>query len=302
MFSKKIGLIFCVAFLSCAGIFADDYRELLFGNNYKNIIRIQDKAKVDQAVKDVMPYISRSYDSRNWGYENYLFEEKYENGTIYRLVALKAFDKFGKRYSDTTLEEIADWESFYPEDLMQTVFVKIDNRVVVLFCDNIFYRIMADGTTHSSVGWVLKGVEVIQRDNKIVMLCEHVTTNRRTYYTAMDEDDYVKEDEYDRHSFAYFREYYYIFESYNVGLVELSNHSDFSLTAPMAEIDDEHPFKYTIQNLFDNNSETTFVPDYDDCEQKFCEFFDLKQGSASCAEIDLLLEQEKNAKEIEIRF
>ena len=268
---RKFLLNVLIMMVTLTSAFAFDYRQFLFGNNYKNIIPVKDKAKVDAAVKTVMPYLSRESDTLGWEYESWLFEEKYDNATVYRIIAIRSYDKFGKRISDSTPETIADWKVLFPREIIQIVFIKTVNGPVILFEDNIFYRIMADGTVRSSIGNIIRGLEVISRNNKIVLFCSHETVNRTTYYVAMDEEDEVKPTEYVRYSKAYFKRYSSVLTQ-SKGSTYISRSYDFSLSAPMALIDDERPFRYTIQNMFDNNPATCFVEKPEDSVEKGYQF------------------------------
>gem|GEM_PF-670384 len=274
---RKILFNVLIIMFTLTSAFAFDYRQFLFGNNYKNIIQIEDKAKVDAAVKTVMPYLPREFDTLDWEYESWLFEEKYDNATVYRIIAIRSFDKFGKRISDSTPKTIADWKVLFPDELRQIVFIKTADAPVILFADAIFYRIMADGTVRSSVGNIIRGLEVITRDNEIVLFCSHATVNRITYYVAMDEEDDVKPTEYERYSKAYFKRYSSALLNAK-GFIDVEMHYDFSLSAPMALIDDERPFRYTIQNMFDNNPGTCFVEKPEDSVEKGYQFMGLKNA------------------------
>ena len=91
---RKFLLNVLIMMFTLTSAFAFDYRQFLFGNNYKNIIPVKDKAKVDAAVKTVMPYLSRESDTLGWEYESWLFEEKYDNATVYRIISICSYDKF----------------------------------------------------------------------------------------------------------------------------------------------------------------------------------------------------------------
>ena len=77
---KKIILFLLLIFTTIPG-FTYEYREILFGNNYENITECTDD--------EILKYFKsqKSIQDEDYG-DKYvrLFEENYENGTIYRLL------------------------------------------------------------------------------------------------------------------------------------------------------------------------------------------------------------------------
>ncbi|MBQ0002812.1 MAG: hypothetical protein KBT21_04685 [Treponema sp.] len=262
---KKLSLIVGIVFFSLTSVFGVDYRQILFGNNYKNIIRIEDQNKVKMHVAQVKSVIENSI--YTWEYEFYAFEETYSNGTVIRIVGLRAFDKFGDRITDSKIEEIVNLEALYPRELIQVVYVNAAGGPCVIFNHDFTEKIMADGTVRSSIGFIYRGLEVVSRNGKIIGFCSHETKDRTTYYTPMDDEtmESVRETEYEKNSIAYFSSCESVYKC-NQKQLDLECKYDFFIEAPFALIDSERPFRYTIQNMFDNNHGTCFVEKIGDKE------------------------------------
>ncbi|MCQ2601941.1 MAG: hypothetical protein MJ184_11335, partial [Treponema sp.] len=99
------------------------------------------------------------------------------------------------------------WKSLYPTQMIQIAYVNTDKGPCILFQDDMFEKIMNDGTVRSSTGIVLRGLEVISRNNNIVSFCVHETMDKTTHYMGDDEDGFEPLIENERNSYAYFNRY-----------------------------------------------------------------------------------------------
>lgn len=258
---KRLFLIFAVL-LTGFSLFANEFsasdlRKVIFGNRWENIIEITDD-EIFAACKNT-PYM-KYYSYRFTDY--HLYEEKYGDETLYRFVASSkplTYENAVKGYKDGTGE------------LWQAVFIKKNGTLYQLASECIFNLAIGDGTVRCWTEDQLGGIEVISRNNKILGLLVHKYLSRITTHNCAEEGS-PSFDEYTKKSSASF---YFWSDLQNESYFELKDDGIFYLICdrgvpiiPEVTIDcsyplieSKHPFKYTLQNVFDGAPSTSFVED-----------------------------------------
>ena len=261
---KKLFLILAAAVALSSVAFANeklsdsDCREAIFGNSYANINEVYDD--------ELLTACKNNGVSKSYGYKDFhLYEEKYENETVYRFVASVnplTYENAVKGYMEGTRK------------VFQLVFIRKNGRIYELSGDDIIEYASGDGTVRCWNEKRYGGAEVIHRGEKIGGLLTHNAADRETWH-SLAEDNEPPFATYEKESSAVF--YFWqdlLDESYfeedddgifrlklDRGLVEIP-HISISCSFPL--IEPKRPFKYTVQNAFDGDSTTSFVEDTED--------------------------------------
>lgn len=262
---KKIIVFLLLIFISIPA-FAYDYREIIFGNNYKNI-----KECTDDKILKYFKSQKSIKDGDDGDKYVRLFEEHYENGTIYRL--LTSYETL----NDKNLSKIYENKT----RLRQWVYIKVNGTFHEISSEYIYILISGDGTVRSWDEDNYGNVSVIERNNKIIGILEFNTAKREIFYSDIsdegetdDSDDYKIRETTERSTSANFK---YWKDLQNGAFYEKwSGDECLHLIREDAEIpvininysypliDKVRPFKYTIQNAFDGNPATSYVEDTED--------------------------------------
>lgn len=252
-------LIFALLFaFSTVAAFAYDYREVIFGNDFEKIKESSDKAALNffLSQKSIKNAIYGDIKSAR------LFEEKYENGTIYRLLM---------SYETLSDENLAKW--FETKNiLLQTVFIKINGGYRSVSAQDIYHLHCGDGTVRSWEEDNFGGVSVLSRNNRIVGLLEF--NNAERVVEGFDEESGKSSTSTERKTSGTL---YYWKDLLNEAFYRTIEGDDFlRLDAWRSDIpkipiyysypliEKSRPFKYTIQNAFDGNPATSYVEDTED--------------------------------------
>lgn len=254
---KKIILFSLLIFTSIPG-FTYDYREILFGNSYENITECTDD--------EILKYFKNQKSIRDGEYgDKYvrLFEENYENGTVYRL--LTSYETL----NDENLSKIYENKM----RLRQWVYIKVNGVFHEISYGYIYILNSGDGTLTSWDEDNYGNVSVIERSNKIIGILEFNNAKRVIFHYA-DSDDGESWERTERSTSANFKYW-----------KDLQNESFYKnwlgdeclhlirkdVEIPVINIDYSYPlidkvcpFKYTIQNAFDGNPSTSYVEDTED--------------------------------------
>ena len=254
---KKIIIFSLLIFTSISG-FTYDYREILFGNNYENITECTDD--------EILKYFNSQKSIQDGDYgDKYvrLFEENYENGTVYRL--LTSYETL----NDENLSKIYENKM----RLRQWVYIKVNGVFHEISYEYIYIRNSGDGTVTSWNEDNYGNVSVIERNNNIIGILEFNSAKRVISHSA-DSDDGESWETTERSTSANFKywkdlqnESFYknwpgdeclhlIRKDVEIPVINI----DYSY--PL--IDKVRPFKYTIQNSFDGNPSTSYVEDTED--------------------------------------
>lgn len=274
-------------------IYGYDFKEIVFGNNYNKIKQVDPYSEKGQSIlKEIYSQVvsvDKVFDGENWNREIlskydseidvpyfwfYLFEETYTNGTIWRVL--------------TQLDDMKD-DSFPTFDdldmyaFIQIVFFKSKDKLICLGCSPIFH-IFDDGERSSLDSNEYIGIDVIHRENKIIGVLQHKTSQKRAYYSERSEDYELR-----NKSAAWYISYEKLLETQNnTNLPDnnfIKNNYDFNIVASFALIDSQRPFMYTINNAFDGNTSTSFVEDTDD--DKLFISFNLK-NAIQCSKMKII--------------
>lgn len=241
-------------------IFALDYRQVLFSNNYERIEKVNNSESIiKNHYETIIAFVKKNVDnSSQVSYEfptfkyKELYSENYENGKLYRLLI-----------SDEPISQDKILNMSY-KYIGQVVFI-INNDILDLIDYNFFhYRGDHDGMWASSEVNVYEGIEVISRNNKIKGIMTH--KSEVEVRTHVDEDGgrwtenkgfsnasyYEWNDLQNPKKYELVKNNVYLFDRNN-------NHIQISSTRPL--IDKKRPLMYTIQNAFDGNPATAYVED-----------------------------------------
>ena len=260
---KKLVCIVLIQ-ISLSVLFALDYRQVLFGNNYERIEKLTDKESILENAYDVIvsaikkkvdnyPCVLYKYPDFKY---NELYKEVFGNGTIYRLLLAD---------EEITADKILNMSFDY---IGQVIFLKEKDDLYII--DYTFFRYNEDhdGMFASSKVDVYEGMEVINRNNQIKGVMKHKSevevrthTNEDTGSHWIENKGFSNADYYEWKDLQNPQEYnlikdnVYLFDGYN-------NRIEIESTRPL--IDKKRPLMYTIQNAFDGNPATTYVEDTDD--------------------------------------
>ena len=260
---KKLACIIFIQ-ISLSVLFALDYRQVLFGNNYERIEKVTDKENILENAYDVIvsaikkkvdnyPCVLYKYPDFKY---NELYTEKYENGTIYRLLLAD---------EEITADKILNMSFDY---IGQVIFLKEKDDLYII--DYTFFRYNEDhdGMFASSKVDVYEGMEVINRNNQIKGVMKHKSevevrthTNEDTGSHWIENKGFSNADYYEwkdlqnPQKYNLIKDNVYLFDGYH-------NRIEIESTRPL--IDKKRPLMYTIQNAFDGNPATAYVEDTDD--------------------------------------
>ena len=283
-------LIYFCFFTLCSFLYAKDldYRQVVFGNAYENIIEVNSDAFFEkfpttknieeygqgyiiQNIKyeeehfpDDLSYLKKWYDeslklekhfiySKEKQFYFRVFKEQYGNDIFYRmLVSLYKLD-------DKTL---LDWKNNYYE---QELFYQIsDDELIHVGSYTYRYPVGTQGGTFP----VYNNVEIIQRKNKVNGIIVYNFYNAQT--TMMDwkttwqghEGSYFSIDDIitlEKNSSTPLKSANLSLNSYDTETQLPSNSIFIGMPNPL--IDSKRPFLYTLQNAFDGMKNTSFVED-----------------------------------------
>ena len=256
----------CIIFIqiSLSVLFALDYRQVLFGNNYERIEKVTDKENILENAYDVIvsaikkkvdnyPCVLYKYPDFKY---NELYKEVFGNGTIYRLLLAD---------EEITADKILNMSFDY---IGQVIFLKEKDDLYII--DYTFFRYNEDhdGMFASSKVDVYEGMEVINRNNQIKGVMKHKSevevrthTNEDTGNHWIENKGFSNADYYEwkdlqnPQKYNLIKDNVYLFDGYN-------NRIEIESTRPL--IDKKRPLMYTIQNAFDGNPATAYVEDTDD--------------------------------------
>ena len=260
---KKLACIIFIQ-ISLSVLFALDYRQVLFGNNYERIEKVTDEENILENAYDVIvsaikkkvdnyPCVLYKYPDFKY---NELYTEKYENGTIYRLLLAD---------EEITADKILNMSFDY---IGQAMFIIKNNSLYFIAYTFFRYNEDHDGMFASSKVDVYEGMEVINRNNQIKGVMKHKSevevrthTNEDTGSHWIENKGFSNADYYEwkdlqnPQKYNLIKDNVYLFDGYN-------NHIEIESTRPL--IDKKRPLMYTIQNAFDGNPATAYVEDTDD--------------------------------------
>lgn len=299
----KKNLLTLFIFLNVIGlVYAYDFKEIVFGNNFNNMREIDCYSEKGQSVLNELyaqvVAVDKIFDGENWNreilrkYESniyietprlYLFEELYSNGRIWRILA---------QLNDT---KDSSYPYFFDLDLdvfVQIVFLKTSDKLICLGCSPIFHQ-FDDGERSSLDSNEYIGIDVIHRNNKIIGIMQHRTAEKRAYYSEKSEDY-----ETSGKSAAWFVFYENILrKNYNLSSPDrnfIKKNFDFKIIGSYALIDSERPFMYTINNAFDGKNATSFVEDTEDDKLDFA--FEFNDKSIMITKIKIINGYAQNEK------
>lgn len=284
---KRIIVIFFLCTLTYLYAKEIDFRQVIFGNAYENIVEIdansffyqfpetkkiedygqgeiinQIKYQEENFPND-LSYLIRWYDEnfkldKHFIYSNEkkyyfrIFKEQYGNIVFYRmLVSLYELDD----------KKLLDWQNNYFE---QELFYQIsDNELIHVGSYTFRYPVGTQGGTFP----VYNNVEIIQRKNKVNGIIVYCFYNAKT--TMMD-----RETTWQGHKGAYFN----LDDIENISQISSKNMKSAAITlnsylsidefdfGPIKDIyfslpliDSKRPFMYTLQNAFDGKKTTSYV-------------------------------------------
>ena len=260
---KKITCIVLIQ-ISLSVLYAIDYRQVLFGNNYERIEKVTDEESILENAYDVIvsaikkkvdnyPCVLYKYPDFKY---NELYKEVFGNGTIYRLLLAD---------EEITADKILNMSFDY---IGQVIFLKEKDDLYII--DYTFFRYNEDhdGMFASSKVDVYEGMEVINRNNQIKGVMKHKSevevrthTNEDTGNHWIENKGFSNADYYEwkdlqnPQKYNLIKDNVYLFDGYN-------NRIEIESTRPL--IDKKRPLMYTIQNAFDGNPATAYVEDTDD--------------------------------------
>ena len=260
---KKLACIIFIQ-ISLSVLFALDYRQVLFGNNYERIEKVTDEENILENAYDVIvsaikkkvdnyPCVLYKYPDFKY---NELYKEVFGNGTIYRLLLAD---------EEITADKILNMSFDY---IGQAMFIIKNNSLYFIAYTFFRYNEDHDGMFASSKVDVYEGMEVINRNNQIKGVMKHKSevevrthTNEDTGSHWIENKGFSNADYYEwkdlqnPQKYNLIKDNIYLFDGYN-------NRIEIESTRPL--IDKKRPLMYTIQNAFDGNPATAYVEDTDD--------------------------------------
>jgi len=248
---KKTIIILLLSVSALGGGFASDYRQVIFGNNYEKIRRVTDKAVMQSVIEKAGKYNLYNYMNVITPRKSFmLFKENFSNGTVYRLLAGDA------ELSETRLLNYllnASNESL----VVQYVFIQIDRDLFCISAVPFYDEYDSDDDSYADFSahrYVFRGIEVLQRNNKIQGFLEH----RLMRLEVIDENRFIHPNEARYISYDTVKSLMSDGKHDNSILIQSS---DILISGSYALFDPKRPFMYTIQNAFDGNRATSFVED-----------------------------------------
>ena len=260
---KKIA---CIIFIQIAlsSLWALDYRQVLFSNNYERIEKVTDKESIlgnsyNAIISAVKKKVDNApcvlYEYPNFKY-NELYAEKYENGKVYRLLIAD---------EPLTTDKIVNMTFKY---IGQVTFLKEQNDLYIIDYSFLHYRDDHDGMFASSKVDVYEGMEVINRNNRIKGIMKHKSeVEVRTHTNEDTGSHWIENKGFSNANYYKWKDLQnpkkYTLVKDNIYLFDgCHNHIEIKSTRPL--IDKKRPLMYTIQNAFDGNPATAYVEDTDD--------------------------------------
>ena len=267
---KKSLLLFAALLPLAAPLTAYDFRNMVFGNQIKEIT---DKSEIKNLRNELEPSIEY-YNSENGYYTQHggmnaldlifykIYKEPYENGTIYRMLRYD-YDGLFRSFAEDGYEHDYTFDNhhYYSFDgLYQFVFLKVGTAVKCLGVYEIHYYYIgggyaADGETH-----IYKNFAVISRESNIKAFLLTTTTDSRTDYFREKRIETVKKSE---GVWLYFDDDFVTRFPKSMDF-EKCKQDAVIIEASFPLIDKARPFMYTLQNAFDGDSATSFVEDTED--------------------------------------
>ena len=259
---KKLACIIFIQ-ISLSVLFALDYRQVLFGNNYERIEKVTDENVVEtysSKLKDVYAKVltDAPFRSGYYGQLNYfrLYKETFANAQVYRLVGCS------EPITDIKIENMS------LKTLSQLVFFQREETVYVVDYAVQHYTPEGGGMYTAYFTDDYYGLETIVRNNVLKGIMKHHSenmkeihyeegTNDKTIeYSGFSNADYYEwKDLQNPQKYNLIKDNVYLFDGYN-------NRIEIESTRPL--IDKKRPLMYTIQNAFDGNPATAYVEDTDD--------------------------------------
>lgn len=275
--------------ISASLLFAYDYREIIFGNDYERITECKNPLVIKKLTDDINSNNDIRDIERGQLFQR-VFEEHYENGTIYRLLS---------SYVELTDENLSQMIKNETRLHQNVAFIK-NNQTYLISSDYIYIRNFGDGTSRSWTEDNFYGLSAISRSNKIIGLLEFKTVETRVHHSGGGEDGYSW-DNTERSceaNFIYWNDIlndsYYQKTTWQKCLSldkKLVNEIFIFYSFPL--IDSNRPFMYMIQNAFDGNPSTSYVEDTDD------DFISVRLFSSTlktdCAKLKIINGYAKNA-------
>ena len=260
---KKIAYIIFIQ-IALSSLWALDYRQVLFSNNYERIEKVTDKESIlgnsynaiISAVKkkvDNAPCVLYEYPDFKY---NELYTEKYENGKVYRLLIAD---------EPITTDKIVNMTFKY---IGQVTFLKEQDNLYVIDYSFLHYRDDHDGMFASSKVDVYESMEVINRNNRIKGIMKHKSeVEVRTHTNEDTGSHWIENKGFSNANYYKWKDLQnpkkYTLVKDNIYLFDgCHNHIEIKSTRPL--IDKKRPLMYTIQNAFDGNPATAYVEDTDD--------------------------------------
>ncbi|MFI3257533.1 MAG: hypothetical protein R3Y36_04460 [Spirochaetales bacterium] len=247
--------LLCVALT----LHALDYRQVIFGNSYENIIEIDADDFFEQypEVKEhCKPYTSVEANEKMYLPNYYrVYEQIIGSKTFYRLLISY------ENYADI---DFLDWkESVY---FSQYVFYKESELNLLQLGDVLFFckYYLGMGTRR-----IYEGLEIIERNNTVVGLMSHQLSV--DYYETKNFAYYCIWEEARKSAVAKTDTINYV--RWNLERNNTSGRAESIYISIIAEnktgervagsvlVDTKRPFMYTIQNAFDGNPKTSYVED-----------------------------------------
>lgn len=257
---KKLLCLF-VLMISASLLFAYDYREIIFGNDYERITECTNPVVIKKLTDDINSNNDIQDIERGQLFQR-VFEEHYENGTIYRLLS---------SYVELTDDNLSQMIKNKIQLHQNVAFIK-NNQTYLLSMDYIYVRNSGDGTVRSWNEDYYHGHSVISRSNKIIGLLEFSAATRLTDHFHDDSDNGYSWKTTEKNceaDFIYWNDilndsYYQKSPWRNCFYLDKIRVNKIYINYSFPLIDSNRPFMYMIQNAFDGNSSTSYVEDTDD--------------------------------------
>lgn len=272
--ARKAAVPLMLIALSAGAARAQDFRQVLFGNNYERIGRVTNE-DVLSALKEKIEPVVRAYTARDDRAPRVLsvtaiFEEKYINGKIYRVIA--ADHDYGAKLlgEEKSESERTEGRSLFArlrsaikreafgvpmQNVFQLVFVETEKGLRCL-CAEPFRYWNSDGNEWFFCENSFSSVEIISRDGMINGILLHTTSETESHIGPKRTAE--------RKSRAWFMEFGTAFLYGDSLEMDIKKDCDAEIEGSFALIDRKRPFLYTIQNAFDGNPATSFIEDTDD--------------------------------------
>ena len=259
---KKLACIIFIQ-ISLSVLFALDYRQVLFGNNYERIEKVTDENVVKSytsKLKDVYAKVltDAPFRSGYYGQLNYfrLYKETFANAQVYRLVGCSEpiTDIKIENMSLKTLSQLVFFqreETVYVVDYAVQHYTPEGGGMYTAYFTDDYYGLETIVRNN-----VLKGIMKHQSENMKEIHYEEGTNDKTIEYSGFSNADYYEwKDLQNPQKYNLIKDNVYLFDGYN-------NRIEIESTRPL--IDKKRPLMYTIQNAFDGNPATAYVEDTDD--------------------------------------